>query len=129
MLVENPITKIGRLWPNAKLKKTTPEYSNDPLMAIKLAMSSKTAPQQGQAGISKKAKSIPNINAEGNVLTLWTAFSQYVLTPPVPKEINPAKNRPLKIIKKPKTRYKYWLMATSFEAICAMAPKSIPIKV
>ena len=104
MLVENPITKIGRLWPNAKLKKTTPEYSNEPLMAIKLAMSSKTAPQQGQAGISKKAKSIPNINAEGNVLTLLTAFSQCVLIPPAPKEINPAKNRPPKIIKKPKTR-------------------------
>ena len=104
MLVEKPITKMGRLWPNAKLKNTTPEYSNEPLMAIKLAISSKTAPQQGQAGISKKAKSIPNINAEGKVLTLLTAFSQCVFTPEEPKEINPAKNNPPKIIKKPKKR-------------------------
>ncbi len=100
---ENPITKIGRLWPKAKLKKTTPEYSKEPLMAIKLAISSKTAPQQGQAGISKNAKSMPNINAEGRVLTPLTAFSQCVLIPP-PKEINPAKNKPPKIIKKPSTR-------------------------
>ena len=104
MLVENPITKIGRLWPNAKLKKTTPEYSNEPLMAIKLAMSSKTAPQQGHAGISKKAKSIPNINAEGKVLTPLTAFSHCVFSPPVSTGTNPAKNKPPKIIKKPKTR-------------------------
>ena len=104
MLVENPITKMGRLWPNAKLKKTTPEYNNEPLMAIKLAMSSKTAPQQGQAGISKKAKSIPNIKADGNVLTLLTAFSQWALIPHVPKEISPVKNNPPKIIKNPKTR-------------------------
>ena len=98
-------------------------------MAIKLAMSSKTAPQQGQAGISKKAKSIPNINAEGSVLTLLTALSQWAFIPPEPKEINPAKNKPPKIIKIPKKRYKYWLIATSFVAICAIAPKSIPIKV
>lgn len=104
MLVENPITKIGRLWPNAKLKNTTPEYSNEPLMVIKLAMSSKTAPQQGQAGISKKAKSIPNINAEGNVLTPLTAFSQFVPIPSAANGINPEKNKPLKIIKKPKTK-------------------------
>jgi len=103
-LVENPIAKIGRLWPKAKLKKTALEYSNEPLMAIKLAISSKTAPQHGQAGISKKAKSSPNINAEGNVLMLLTAFSQFAFIPSAPKGINPAKNKPPKIMKEPKIR-------------------------
>jgi hypothetical protein len=104
MLVENPIIKIGRLWPNAKLKNTTPEYSNEPLRAIKLAMSSRTAPQQGQAGISRKAKRIPNINADGTVLTPLMVFSQCALIRPLPKEINPAKYKPAKIIKNPKTK-------------------------
>ena len=38
-----------------------------------LAITKSTEAQQGQAGISKKAKSIPNINAEGKVLTPLTA--------------------------------------------------------
>ena len=100
---EKPINRIGRLWPKAKLKKTTPEYSKEPLIAIKLAIKSKTAPQQGQAGISRKAKSIPKIKADGKVLTFLTARSQCVPNPP-PKEINPAKNKPPKIINTPKTR-------------------------
>ena len=73
-------------------------------MAIKLAISSKIAPQQGQAGISKKAKSIPNMNAEGNDLTLLIAFSQFAPIPSAGNGINPEKIKPPNIIKKPKTR-------------------------
>jgi len=129
ILVENPIAKIGTLWPKAKLKNTTPEYNKEPLIVIKLAISSKTAPQQGQAGISKNANSIPNINAEGSVLTLFTAFSQRAFKASVAKGINPAKNTPPKIIKAPKIKYKKRLISISLEAIWAIAPRTIPIKV
>jgi len=72
MLDENPITIIGRLWPNAKQKKL-------PQNKAKNFNGDQTGNEQQNCSAARtgrhfKKESIPNIKAEGRVLTPLTLF-------------------------------------------------------